>query len=207
MERRHVLAGLARRRWHHALRPPPPRPGALGGGFSHQGLPGTRALLSARGPAARLILQVILSLPLTSSPPSQQRNNGAKGERALGTPHGPLRSWGSAGAAAGHPGGQGAGYGDGHPHERGFSRQVPPPEPPKRAGAAVTAAGRGPALRCQGVTQCGTKQRLRQRAAPAPRCSAAPHCSAAPRSELGAGKTCGLGEQQHKYLNKVNVRN
>lgn len=168
MERRHVLAGLAHRRWHHALCPTPPWPEALGGGFSHQGLPGTRALLSAWGPAARLILQVILSLPLTSSPPSQQQNNGAKGDRALGTPHGLLYSWGSAGAAVGHPGGQGAGYRDGHPHERGFPHQVPSPEPPKRAGAAVTGAGRGPALRCQGVTQCGIKQGFRHQASPSP---------------------------------------
>ena len=41
------------------------------GAFSHKKLPGTGALLSAQGPTAQLILQVILRLQLTSSPHSQ----------------------------------------------------------------------------------------------------------------------------------------
>lgn len=51
----------------------PVLPGQEGwvGAFSYKRLPGTGALLSALGPSAQLILQVILRLPLTSSPHSQ----------------------------------------------------------------------------------------------------------------------------------------
>lgn len=68
------------------MRSVPLLPGQEGwvGAFSHKRLPGTGALLSAQGPTARLTLQVILRLPLTSSPHSQHRNNGAKGEGGTG---------------------------------------------------------------------------------------------------------------------------
>lgn len=100
------------------------------GVFSHKRLPGTRALLSAQGPTARLILQVILRLQLTSSPHSQ--NNGAKGKGGTGeSPGASCACGGQQELLQGALVGRGAGYRDGHCCERGFPCQVPPSEPPE----------------------------------------------------------------------------
>lgn len=115
-------------------------------------------LLSARGPATRLILRVILRLPLTSSPPSQHQNNGAKAEGALRSHHGPpllvevSKSfcrvlWWDEGLDTGMATIIGEAF-----HARSHFLSHPGDQELALTGAG---AGHGPHHHCQEVTSCG----------------------------------------------------